>query len=167
MDSRTANSTRRASRALRRSWLSQGRSVSQQVPGLLIDGGHALSLSEPFNIDLHRLRDQIRELSRSGLDRNVASCLYRLRDAELTPGCCDAWVLFEQSRRRQDRLLASTSWPRSRWRAVTTRLPWRPRRQHWNSNRSRKEPSEFSFRLKGNRGTTLPRFGPSKGFKRN
>jgi DNA-binding SARP family transcriptional activator len=36
----------------------------------------------------------------------VASCLHQLRDAELLPGWYDDWVLFEQSRLRQDRLHA-------------------------------------------------------------
>jgi DNA-binding SARP family transcriptional activator len=80
--------------------------VSRQVPGLLINGGTVLSLSELVDVDLHRVRDQIRELSRSGLNGNVASCLHQLRDAELLPGWYDDWVLFEQSRLRQDRLHA-------------------------------------------------------------
>jgi DNA-binding SARP family transcriptional activator len=80
--------------------------VSRQVPGLLINGGTVLSLSELVDVDLHRVRDQIRELSRSGLNENVASYLHQLRDAELLPGWYDDWVLFEQSRLRQDRLHA-------------------------------------------------------------
>jgi DNA-binding SARP family transcriptional activator len=80
--------------------------VSRQVPGLLINGGSVLSLSELVDVDLHRVRDQIRELSRSGLNGNAASCLHQLRDAELLPGWYDDWVLFEQSRLRVDRLHA-------------------------------------------------------------
>lgn len=80
--------------------------VSRQVPGLLINGGTVLSLSELVDVDLHRVRDQIRELSRSGLNGNVASYLHQLRDADLLPGWYDDWVLFEQSRLRQDRLHA-------------------------------------------------------------
>lgn len=80
--------------------------VSRQVPGLLINGGTVLSLSELVEVDLHRIRAQIRELSRAGLNGNVASCLHLLRDAELLPGWYDDWVLFEQSRLRQDRLHA-------------------------------------------------------------
>ena len=80
--------------------------VSRQVPGLLINGGTVLSLSELVDVDLHRVRDQIRELSRTGLNGNVASYLHQLRDAELLPGWYDDWVLFEQSRLRQDRLHA-------------------------------------------------------------
>jgi DNA-binding SARP family transcriptional activator len=80
--------------------------VSRQVPGLLINGGTVLSLSELVDVDFHRVRDQIRELSRNGLNGNVASCLNQLRDAELLPGWYDDWVLFEQSRLRQDRLHA-------------------------------------------------------------
>ncbi|MEV5054348.1 AfsR/SARP family transcriptional regulator [Arthrobacter sp. LAR12-1-1.1] len=80
--------------------------VSRQVPGLLINGGTVLSLGELVDVDLHRVRDQIRALRRSGLNGNVASCLHELRDAELLPGWYDDWVLFEQSRLRQDRLHA-------------------------------------------------------------
>lgn len=80
--------------------------VSRQVPGLLINGGTVLSLSELVDVDLHRVRAQIRELSRVGLNGNVASCLHQLRDAELLPGWYEDWVLFEQSRLRQDRLHA-------------------------------------------------------------
>lgn len=80
--------------------------VSRQVPGLLINGGTVLSLSELVDVDLHRVRAQIRELRRAGLNGNVASSLHQLRDAELLPGWYDDWVLFEQSRLRQDRLHA-------------------------------------------------------------
>jgi DNA-binding SARP family transcriptional activator len=80
--------------------------ISRQVPGLLINGGAVLSLSELVDVDLHRVRAQIRELSRAGLNGNVAACLHQLRDAELLPGWYDDWVLFEQSRLRQDRLHA-------------------------------------------------------------
>lgn len=80
--------------------------ISRQVPGLLINGGAVLSLSELVDVDLHRVRAQIGELSRAGLNGNVASCLLQLRDADLLPGWYDDWVLFEQSRLRQDRLHA-------------------------------------------------------------
>lgn len=80
--------------------------VSRQVPGLLVNRGAVLSLSELVDVDLHRVRAQIRELSRAGLNGNVASCLRQLRDAELLPGWYEDWVLFEQSRLRQDRLHA-------------------------------------------------------------
>ncbi|KQR70089.1 transcriptional regulator [Arthrobacter sp. Leaf337] len=80
--------------------------ISRQVPGLLINGGAVLSLSELVDVDLHRVRAQIRELSRVGLNGNVPSCLHQLREAELLPGWYEDWVLFEQGRLRQDRLHA-------------------------------------------------------------
>jgi DNA-binding SARP family transcriptional activator len=80
--------------------------VSRQVPGLLVNGGAVLSLSEGVDVDLHRVRAQMRQLSQSGLNGNVASCLQQLRDAELLPGWYEDWVLFEQNRLRQDRLHA-------------------------------------------------------------
>ncbi|MET3721456.1 MULTISPECIES: bacterial transcriptional activator domain-containing protein [unclassified Arthrobacter] len=80
--------------------------ISKQVPGLIVNGGTTLSLSELVDVDLHRLRAQIRELSRSGLNGNVAVCLQQLRDSDLLPGWYDDWVLFEQGRLQQDRLHA-------------------------------------------------------------
>ncbi|MDQ0078274.1 AfsR/SARP family transcriptional regulator [Arthrobacter oryzae] len=80
--------------------------VTREVPGLLINGGSVLALSDLVDVDLYNVRAQIRELSRAGLNGNVASCLHQLRDAELLPGWYDDWVLFEQSRLRQDRLHA-------------------------------------------------------------
>ena len=80
--------------------------VSRQVPGLLVNGGAELSLSDLVDVDLHRVRSCVRELSQTGLNGNAASSLNLLRDAELLPGWYDDWVLFEQSRLRQDRLHA-------------------------------------------------------------
>ncbi|SDL25813.1 bacterial transcriptional activator domain-containing protein [Arthrobacter sp. ok362] len=80
--------------------------VSRQVPGLLVNGGAVLSLSDVVDVDLHRVRSCIRELTQTGLNGNAASSLNLLRDAELLPGWYDDWVLFEQSRLRQDRLHA-------------------------------------------------------------
>jgi DNA-binding SARP family transcriptional activator len=80
--------------------------VSRQVPGLLVNGGTVLSLSELVDVDLHRVRARIRQLRQEGLNGNMASCIHQLRDAELLPGWYDDWVLFEQSRLRQDRLHA-------------------------------------------------------------
>jgi DNA-binding SARP family transcriptional activator len=80
--------------------------ISRQVPGLLTNGGTMLSLSDLVDVDLHRLRAQIQELNRAGLNGNVSSCLQQLRDSDLLPGWYDDWVLFEQSRLQQDRLHA-------------------------------------------------------------
>ncbi|WP_461174747.1 transcriptional regulator [Arthrobacter sp. Z1-9] len=80
--------------------------ISRQVPGLLINSGTVLSLSELVEVDLHRLRAQIRELGRAGLNGNVFSLLQQLRDSDLLPGWYEDWVLFEQNRLQQDRLHA-------------------------------------------------------------
>lgn len=80
--------------------------VSRQIPGLLVNGGAQLSLSEFVEVDLHRARSCVRELNQTGLNGNVASALSLLRDAELLPGWYDDWVLVEQSRLRHDRLHA-------------------------------------------------------------
>lgn len=80
--------------------------ITRQVPGLLINGGAVLSLSELADVDLHRVRSQIRQLSQVGLNGNAASCLHELRHADLLPGWYDDWVIFEQNRLRHDRLRA-------------------------------------------------------------
>ena len=80
--------------------------VQREAPGLLVNAGAELSLSDLVDVDLHRVRTCLRELCQSGLNGNAASSLNLLRDAELLPGWYDDWVLFEQSRLRQDRLRA-------------------------------------------------------------
>lgn len=80
--------------------------VSRQVPGLLVNGGAELSLSDLVEVDLHRVRSCLRELSQTGPNGHVAPSLNLLRDAELLPGWYDDWVLTEQNRLRQDRLRA-------------------------------------------------------------
>ncbi|KRE60019.1 hypothetical protein ASG92_22310 [Arthrobacter sp. Soil736] len=80
--------------------------ITKQVPGLLINGGAVLSLSELADVDLHRIRSQIQHLRQVGLNGNAASCLHELRHAELLPGWYEDWVIFEQTRLRQDRLHA-------------------------------------------------------------
>ena len=80
--------------------------VSRQLPGLLVNDGAVLSLSDLVAVDLHRVRARIRELGQQGLNGNPSSCLNLLRDAQLLPGWYDDWVLAEQTRLRQDRLHA-------------------------------------------------------------
>lgn len=80
--------------------------VSRQLPGLLVNDGAVLSLSDCVSVDLHRVRAQIRELGQHGLNGNAAFCLNSLRDAQLLPGWYEDWVLSEQARLRQDRLHA-------------------------------------------------------------
>lgn len=78
--------------------------ITRQLPGLLVNRGSVLSLSELAEVDLHRLRSQIRQLSQAGVNGNAALWLHDLRHADLLPGWYDDWVIFEQSRLRQDRL---------------------------------------------------------------
>ena len=82
------------------------RSAHGERVGSLVNGGAELSLSDLVDVDLHRVRSCVRELSQTGLNGNAASSLNLLRDAELLPVWYDDWVLFEQSRLRQDRLHA-------------------------------------------------------------
>ncbi|MET4590719.1 BTAD domain-containing putative transcriptional regulator [Arthrobacter sp. 754] len=83
--------------------------VSRQVPGLIENAGSMLSLNDHVDVDLHRIRARILSLSQPGLDGEVASSLHELRDAEVLPGWYEDWVIFEQSRLRQDRLRAFTA----------------------------------------------------------
>ncbi|MDQ1060412.1 DNA-binding SARP family transcriptional activator [Arthrobacter globiformis] len=80
--------------------------VRKQVPGLLINSGAVLSLSDEVDVDLNLVRAQIRQLSQQGLKGNAASCLQQLSDAELLPGWYEDWIVFEQTRLRQGRLRA-------------------------------------------------------------
>ncbi len=80
--------------------------VSRQVPGLLLNRGSVLALSDLVEVDLHRVRAQLREVVGTGLSGNPALCLDLLRDAELLPGWYEDWVLSEQARLRKDRLHA-------------------------------------------------------------
>jgi SARP family transcriptional regulator, regulator of embCAB operon len=80
--------------------------ITKQVPGLLINEGAVLSLSDLVDVDLHRVRSQIRQLNQVGLNGDAASCLHELRHADLLPGWYEDWIIFEQTRLRQDRLRA-------------------------------------------------------------
>lgn len=80
--------------------------ISRQLPGLLVNDGAVLALSDLVAIDLHRVRAQIRELGQGGLNGNASACLELFRDAELLPGWYDEWILVEQARLRQNRLHA-------------------------------------------------------------
>ncbi|WP_423184506.1 AfsR/SARP family transcriptional regulator [Arthrobacter sp. NyZ413] len=80
--------------------------VSKQAPGLLAVDGPVLALSESVEVDLHGVRNRIRQLREVGPDGNVASCLHLLRHADLLPDWYDDWVVYEQGRLHQDRLHA-------------------------------------------------------------
>lgn len=80
--------------------------ASKQAPGLLINGGATLSLSELVDVDLHRIRSHIRGISQHGIGTRGAAYLHQLRYAELLPGWYEDWIVFEQTRLRHDRLHA-------------------------------------------------------------
>lgn len=81
--------------------------ISRQVPGLLINGGAVLSLNERVDVDLHRMRLLIRQLSQAGPNSHAASaCVHDLRQADLLPGWYQDWIIFEQTRLKQARLHA-------------------------------------------------------------
>jgi DNA-binding SARP family transcriptional activator len=83
--------------------------ISRQVPGLIVNAGAMLALNDRVDVDLHRIRARIRTLNHAGLDGELGTSLHELRDAEVLPGWYEDWVMFEQSRLRQDRLRAFTA----------------------------------------------------------
>lgn len=78
--------------------------TSRQVPGLIINEGRLLSLSDRVEVDVNRIREHARTLGQPGTVAGAASLLGELRDAPLLPGWYEDWVVFEQSRLQQDRL---------------------------------------------------------------
>lgn len=82
--------------------------ISRQAPGLIVSEGASLSLTARIDVDLHRIKAQMRTLSEGCMNMTV-SMFAELRDAELLPGWYEDWVLFEQDRLRQDRLRAFTA----------------------------------------------------------
>ncbi|WP_235781474.1 AfsR/SARP family transcriptional regulator [Sinomonas notoginsengisoli] len=78
--------------------------IRHQLPGLLAENPDPLRLSDDVCVDLDRLRD--------GADSALAGAephprlMQLLYSAELLPGWYDDWLLFEQERLRQQRLVA-------------------------------------------------------------
>ncbi len=72
--------------------------TSRQVPGLIVNEGRLLSLSDQVEVDLDRVREHARVLGQAGIEAGTASLLDELRDAQLLPGWYEDWVVFEQSR---------------------------------------------------------------------
>ncbi|TNB71967.1 transcriptional regulator [Arthrobacter sp. BB-1] len=80
--------------------------ISRQVPGLIVNEGRMLYLSDDVDVDLRRVRLQARSLGAAALQTNRAALLDGLRDAQLLPGWYEDWIMVEQSRLQQDRLRA-------------------------------------------------------------
>ena len=82
--------------------------ISRQVPGLLVNEGRMLSLRDRVDVDLQRVRLQIRALGQGEYGPGTTSLLHDLRDAQLLPGWYEDWVMIEQTRLQQERLRAFT-----------------------------------------------------------
>lgn len=82
--------------------------VCRELPGLLVNDGPMLSLSDQVDVDLYRISTEIRQLDMAAIKESGSVVLHSLRNAELLPGWYEDWVLFEQSRLQQDRLRAFT-----------------------------------------------------------
>lgn len=80
--------------------------ISRQVPGLIVNEGRMLYLSDDVAVDLRRVRLQARAVGGAGLQADPASVLEGLRDAQLLPGWYEDWMMVEQSRLQQDLLRA-------------------------------------------------------------
>jgi DNA-binding SARP family transcriptional activator len=82
--------------------------VCHDIPGLVVNAGPMLSLSDRVVVDLHRIWANTQHLEREIIREDASSFLHCLRDAELLPGWYEDWVVFEQNRLHQDRLRALT-----------------------------------------------------------
>ncbi|WP_247828969.1 AfsR/SARP family transcriptional regulator [Arthrobacter antioxidans] len=82
--------------------------VTRQIPGLLVNDGPMLSLSDQVDVDLHRVQAQIADLEQPRPEVKAADLLRDLRDARLLSGWYDDWVMLEQNRLQQDCLRACT-----------------------------------------------------------
>ncbi|RJT77836.1 transcriptional regulator [Arthrobacter cheniae] len=82
--------------------------VSRQLPGLIVNDGPMLSLSDRVDVDLHTVRARLRDFRSVTSEVCAAALLGDLRDARLLPGWYDDWVVFEQGRLQQERLRAFT-----------------------------------------------------------
>jgi SARP family transcriptional regulator, regulator of embCAB operon len=80
--------------------------ISHQIPGLLVSGGSVLSLRDGVKVDLHQLLEHVKTCEQSPSDSAEATCLARLRGAELLPGWYEDWVVLEQHRLRNIRMRA-------------------------------------------------------------
>jgi SARP family transcriptional regulator, regulator of embCAB operon len=80
--------------------------ISRQTPGLLVNGGPVLSLTESLAIDLQECVERVRKCEQSGANAAEDICFSRLRHAELLPGWYEDWVILEQNRLRNLRLRA-------------------------------------------------------------
>ena len=80
--------------------------ISRQTPGLLVNEGPVLSLTNSIGVDLHRCVEQVRNCRHSDSSHGQDACLPHLLGAELLPGWYEDWVILEQHRLRTLRLHA-------------------------------------------------------------
>ncbi len=80
--------------------------TSSQVPGLLVNDGQVLSLSDRVTIDLHDVVSKVKRLGEFGSELSDDACLSCLHCGDLLPGWYDDWVFVEQQRLRNVRLRA-------------------------------------------------------------
>jgi DNA-binding SARP family transcriptional activator len=83
--------------------------ISHQLPGLLDDRTEPVGLSGSVTVDLHEFRSHLAGAGGAGSADLPADFTDVLRSAELLPGWYDDWVLFEQERLREQRVLVLES----------------------------------------------------------
>jgi SARP family transcriptional regulator, regulator of embCAB operon len=80
--------------------------VSSQVPGLLVNDGQVLSLSDRVTVDLHEVTHRVKQSFERGSGLADDAFLRWLNCGDLLPGWYDDWVSLEQQRLRNVRLRA-------------------------------------------------------------
>lgn len=80
--------------------------ISHQAPGLLVNGGPVLSLTNELSVDIHQCLELVRTCEQSDSGGTEDACLANLLRAELLPGWYEDWVILEQNRLRIFRLRA-------------------------------------------------------------
>lgn len=80
--------------------------TTSQVPGLLVNDGQILSLSDRVAVDLHDVVSRVKQLGQTGRELSDDACLACLNCGDLLPGWYDDWVFLEQQRLRNIRLRA-------------------------------------------------------------
>lgn len=78
--------------------------VSNQVPGLLVNDGQVLALSQRVAVDLLEVTNSVNHYGRPGYILSDDNCLACLHCGELLPGWYDDWVVLEQQRIRSLRI---------------------------------------------------------------
>lgn len=81
--------------------------ITRQLPGLMVKNGPLLSLDSRVEVDLHRVRAALAEVSKASA-QDAASLMPEIRDVDFLPGWYEDWVVSEQSSLQHARVRAFT-----------------------------------------------------------